>query len=46
MVTPAAAAAEVVALRTECALKVDVSIPDLSRVVLSHRAIVEEDTGL
>ncbi len=46
VVTPATAAAEVAAPRTECALKIEVSTPDLSTVIRSHRAIVEDNIGL
>ena len=46
MVTPALEAAVVAAPRTECALKVVVSIPALPKMFLSHRAIVELEAGL
>ena len=42
VVTPALEAAVVAAPRTECALKMAVSIPAFSSVFLSHRAIVVE----
>ena len=40
------AAAEVLALRTECALNISVSTPALLSIVLSHLAIVDGDMGL
>ena len=43
---PAAAAADVLALRTEWALNISVFTPTLPSMDLSHLAIVEEDTGL
>ena len=43
---PEVAAAEVLALRTEWALKISVSTPALFSKDLSHLAIVDEDTGL
>ena len=43
---PAMAAAEVLALRTECALNISVSTPALLSIVLSHLAIVDGDIGL
>ena len=46
VVTPAAAAAVTVALRTECALKMAVSMPAFSSTVRSYRAIVDDATGL
>ena len=45
VVTPALDAAVVAAPRTECALKMAVSIPAFPRMLLSHRAIVEFDAG-
>ena len=41
VVTPALEAAVVAAPRTECALKMAVSVPAFPSVLLSHRAIVE-----
>ena len=42
---PASAAAEVEALRIECALKIEVSIPALDKPVLIHLAIVAAVAG-
>ena len=46
VVTPALAAAVVAAPRVECALKMLVSMPALSKTVLSHLATVDGATGL
>ena len=46
MVTPKFAADVTAALRTECALKIFVSIPDFVSTDFNHLAIVDDDTGL
>ena len=46
VVTPAAAAADALVLRTECALNISVFTPVFPKVVFSHLAMVEEHTGL
>ena len=46
VVTPALEAAVVAAPRTECALKMAVSIPAFSSVLLSHWAIAEVEATL
>ena len=46
MVIPALEAAVVAAPRTECALKMAVSMPAFPRILLSDRGIVEFDAGL
>ena len=46
VVIPAVAAAVVAAPLVECALNTSVFIPTCVRVVLSHLAMVEEQTGL
>ena len=45
MEIPASAAADVDAPPIECALKMEVSIPDLESTVLIHLAIVALDAG-
>ena len=42
---PASAAAEVLAPLTECALKIEVSIPDFLKIVLIQRAIAALEAG-
>ena len=44
--TPALAAADDAAALVECAEKDSVLIPDNVRTDLTHRAIVDDDTGL
>ena len=46
VVMPAAAAADVLALRSEWALNTSVLIPAFPSRILSHLAIVDEHTGL
>ena len=46
VVTPALAAAVAAAPRVECALKMLVSMPALSKTVFSHLATVDGATGL
>ena len=46
MVTPAFAADDTAALRTEWALKISVLIPDFVSVDLIHLAMVDDETGL
>ena len=46
VVTPCIAAAEVLALLTECALNILVSIPANSITCFNHLAIVDDVTGL
>ena len=46
METPASAAAVALAPLTECALKMEVSIPASAKVFFIHLAIVAEDASL
>ena len=46
MVTPAFAADDTAALRTEWALKISVLIPDFVSVDFIHLAMVDDETGL
>ena len=43
---PALAAADVAAPRTECALKMLTSMPELASIALSHLATVDDETAL
>ena len=43
---PALAAADVAAPRTECALKMLTSMPELASIALSHLATVDDETTL